>query len=59
MLFSNYNAFALYAEDGCGIALGFDETKFNIGRKLPVTSSSSDLCTGLFDCIYDENVQKI
>lgn len=47
-----------YAEDGCGIAIGFDETKFNIGRKLPVTSSSSDLCTGLFDCIYDENVQK-
>lgn len=47
-----------YADDGCGIAIGFDETKLDVGRRIPVTGVTSDLSTGLFDCIYDEDAQK-
>lgn len=47
-----------YADDGKGIAIGFNESQLNVGKKIPVTGISSDLSTGLFDCIYDEQEQR-
>lgn len=30
-----------YADDGCGIAIGFDETKLDVGRRISVTVLAS------------------
>lgn len=47
-----------YADDGAGIAIGFDETKFNVENKIPVTGLSWKNSTGLYECIYNEEEQK-
>lgn len=47
-----------YADDGSGVSIGFDESQLNVDKKIPSTGISSDLSTGLFDCIYDEEIQR-
>lgn len=47
-----------YADDGRGIAIGFSTKQLNIEMKLPYTGVNTNLSTGLFPCIYDENIQK-
>ena len=47
-----------YADNGYGIALGFNEVNLNVKYDIPVTGITSKLSTGLFDCIYDISEQK-
>jgi len=47
-----------YADDGKGVAIGFNEEVFGIPRKIPLNTIVVKDSIGYHDCIYDENVQR-
>lgn len=52
-----------YANDGKGVAIGFDEEKFKIKnrpleKKFPVTAVCETISTSIVPCIYDTTLQK-
>ena len=46
-----------YAKDGAGISIGFDENEFGIEKKLPTAGAHWKISTGIYECLYDENIQ--
>lgn len=47
-----------YADDGQGVAIGFDESILGIETKIPVTGAISKITTGLCSCIYSTKEQQ-
>ena len=47
-----------YADDGKGIAIGFNEEYLGVPKRIPVNTAVVKDSVGYFDCIYDENIQR-
>jgi hypothetical protein len=47
-----------YADDGKGVAIGFNEECFCVPRNIPVNTAVIKDSIGYFDCIYDEVIQR-
>jgi hypothetical protein len=47
-----------YADDGKGVAIGFNEEYFGIPKIIPVNTFVKNNSIGYFDCIYDEAYQR-
>ena len=47
-----------YADDGKGIAIGFDQEKLRINNNIPSNTAVVKDSIGYFDCIYDIDIQK-
>jgi hypothetical protein len=52
------NQWRAYADDGKGVAIGFNEEYFGVQKRIPVNTAVTKDSVGYFDCIYDENIQR-
>jgi hypothetical protein len=47
-----------YADDGKGVAIGFNEEYFGVQKLIPLNTAVLNNSIGYFDCIYDEMYQR-